>query len=188
MTKETLAGVPPEDSSSVVDRNQAIENMRKRVEAQLAALVQGDDFDQLRQQVASLRTSSTPDMMESQVRKKMPDHPKEERSEIPKDDDEQPSRTRMDVNRSNSLGISDKDLEAVERFANNQAKMPSESDQDDDDDVKTNTTFVTEYKVIDPYGDDGLYTGDLSTLSKRPHGFGTMTYEDGRLFQGESAL
>lgn len=41
--------------NSIMDRNLKIEDMRQRVEAQLAALTQGTDFTALRQQVAELR-------------------------------------------------------------------------------------------------------------------------------------
>lgn len=44
------------DDASIIDRNHKIEDMRKRVERQLAALVEGNDLNALQQQVAELRT------------------------------------------------------------------------------------------------------------------------------------
>jgi len=41
---------------------------------------------------------------------------------------------------------------------------------------------VTEQIIRDPYGDKGLYTGVL--VKKRPHGRGTMKYDDGRHYEG----
>lgn len=41
---------------------------------------------------------------------------------------------------------------------------------------------VTEQRIRDPYGDKGLYTGVL--VKRRPHGRGTMKYDDGRHYEG----
>lgn len=41
---------------------------------------------------------------------------------------------------------------------------------------------VTEQRIRDPYGDKGIYTGVL--VKRRPHGRGTMRYDDGRHYEG----
>ena len=41
---------------------------------------------------------------------------------------------------------------------------------------------VTELRIRDPYGDKGIYTGVL--VKRRPHGRGTMKYDDGRHYEG----
>ena len=41
---------------------------------------------------------------------------------------------------------------------------------------------VSEQRIRDPYGDKGLYTGVL--VKRRPHGRGTMKYDDGRHYEG----
>ena len=42
---------------------------------------------------------------------------------------------------------------------------------------------VRETIIMDPYGDRGLYTGQIS--NEKPNGKGTMKYEDGRVYVGE---
>jgi hypothetical protein len=42
---------------------------------------------------------------------------------------------------------------------------------------------VRETIIVDPYGDRGLYTGQIS--NEKPNGKGTMKYEDGRVYVGE---
>ena len=41
---------------------------------------------------------------------------------------------------------------------------------------------VTEQRIRDPYGDKGIYTGVL--VKRRPHGRGSMRYDDGRHYEG----
>lgn len=41
---------------------------------------------------------------------------------------------------------------------------------------------VSEQRIRDPYGDKGLYSGVL--VKRRPHGRGTMKYDDGRHYEG----
>jgi hypothetical protein len=42
---------------------------------------------------------------------------------------------------------------------------------------------VKETKMKDPYGDSGVYTGQIK--DDLPHGSGTMKYDDGRVYVGE---
>lgn len=42
---------------------------------------------------------------------------------------------------------------------------------------------VREAAMVDPYGDSGIFTGQIN--NEKPHGKGTMKYEDGRIFVGE---
>lgn len=47
---------------------------------------------------------------------------------------------------------------------------------------------VKEAKMVDPYGDSGIYTGQIHVDSNgrpKPHGKGTMKYNDGRVYVGE---
>jgi hypothetical protein len=45
--------------------------------------------------------------------------------------------------------------------------------------------FVTNFEVVDPYGDHGIYTGQMDSNSHKPHGNGIMNYEDGRIYNGD---
>lgn len=49
--------------------------------------------------------------------------------------------------------------------------------------AKLSKEHVRETYLIDPYGDSGLYTGQVK--DGKPHGKGTMKYDDGRVFVGE---
>jgi hypothetical protein len=42
---------------------------------------------------------------------------------------------------------------------------------------------VRDTNMVDPYGDSGKYTGQVN--NDKPHGKGTMKYEDGRVYFGE---
>jgi len=42
---------------------------------------------------------------------------------------------------------------------------------------------VREASIVDPYGDAGKYTGQLK--EEKPHGKGTMMYDDGRVYVGK---
>jgi MORN repeat len=42
---------------------------------------------------------------------------------------------------------------------------------------------VTDSIIVDPYGDQGLYTGQI--CNDKPNGKGLMKYEDGRVYDGE---
>ena len=40
--------------------------------------------------------------------------------------------------------------------------------------------------MVDPYGDTGKYTGQVNPNGEnKPHGKGTMKYDDGRVYVGE---
>lgn len=49
---------------------------------------------------------------------------------------------------------------------------------------KNITKYVMNQHVTDPYGDQGEYTGTLTIQGKRPHGLGTMKYQDRRVYTG----
>jgi len=72
-----------------------------------------------------------------------------------------------------------------------------QKDEDDDDDededendgeteteTDEDTMYVAEKKIVDPYGDSGSFTGELSRASKKPNGFGKMRYKDRRIYEG----
>ena len=42
---------------------------------------------------------------------------------------------------------------------------------------------VRDANMVDPYGDAGKYTGQVH--NEKPHGRGTMNYDDGRVYVGE---
>lgn len=46
------------------------------------------------------------------------------------------------------------------------------------------TRYVMNQHVTDPYGDQGEYTGTLTIQGNRPHGLGTMKYQDRRVYTG----
>ena len=43
---------------------------------------------------------------------------------------------------------------------------------------------VRDTHMVDPYGDTGVYTGQVE--NEKPHGKGTMKYDDGRIYVGTS--
>lgn len=43
---------------------------------------------------------------------------------------------------------------------------------------------VNQNKLVDPFGDKGIFTGVLLRSTGMPHGSGRMIYEDGRTFEG----
>jgi hypothetical protein len=47
------------------------------------------------------------------------------------------------------------------------------------------STHVDQTHLIDPYGDVGVFTGSLR--NDKPHGFGKMQYDDGRLYEGTTS-
>ena len=42
---------------------------------------------------------------------------------------------------------------------------------------------VRDTNMVDPYGDTGQYTGQVE--NEKPHGKGTMKYDDGRVYVGK---
>ena len=52
--------------------------------------------------------------------------------------------------------------------------------------VSTDTQFVTEKQIVDPYGEKGVYTGALSKSTGMPNGKGRLEYEkEGRWYEGD---
>jgi hypothetical protein len=41
---------------------------------------------------------------------------------------------------------------------------------------------IRDAKMLDPYGDPGIYTGQVH--NEKPHGMGTMNYDDNRVYTG----
>ncbi|KAG7338451.1 MORN repeat-containing protein [Nitzschia inconspicua] len=52
--------------------------------------------------------------------------------------------------------------------------------------VSTDTFFVTERQIVDPYGEKGVYSGALSKSTGMPNGNGRLEYEkEGRWYEGD---
>jgi hypothetical protein len=52
--------------------------------------------------------------------------------------------------------------------------------------VSTDTLFVTDKQIVDPYGEKGVYTGALSKSTGMPNGKGRLEYEkEGRWYEGD---
>jgi hypothetical protein len=137
------------DDASIIDRNTKIEDMRKRVEKQLAALVAGNDLNALQQQVAELRTT-TP-------------------STTPKASFDDTFGFNSSV--ADGLTMEGKDL------------LSSHGIPDLPEDTAT-STYVDDIDMTDPYGDQGVFTGEVAASTNKPNGLGTMRYVDGRTFSG----
>jgi hypothetical protein len=139
------------DDASIVDRNTKIEDMRKRVEKQLAALVEGNDLNALQQQVAELRTTTTPKAS---------------------------TDFHFDTNfEYNSSALPGSDGSTERTYASNYKNAESAEETEF---IK----YVDDTDMTDPYGDQGVYTGEISSVTTKPNGLGTMRYADGRTFSG----
>ena len=160
------------DDASVMVRQQKIEDMRKRVELQLAAMVQGggSEFDKLRQQVAELRTN--------------PQDVEEE------DDDEETtvseflklnqigSATSPTATTTTTTTPATTTTTSLLQTNNNNSNGANGGDEED-------SVYVENTLITDPYGDAGEYSGDVLLLAtNKPHGVGTMKYQDGRTYSG----
>ena len=64
--------------------------------------------------------------------------------------------------------------------------VSDEADQQGDDKVDGQTIVKTveQQWIVDPYGDQGEFFGDLNA-DNLPHGTGVMKYSDGRIYSGE---
>mmetsp|Transcript_16719 Transcript_16719/g.25452 ORF Transcript_16719/g.25452 Transcript_16719/m.25452 type:complete len:336 (-) Transcript_16719:94-1101(-) len=158
-----------DDNSSGKDLNKEIEEMRARVELQLKSLMQGADFVQIRQQVADLRATT----------------PIEEAQPVnaPQGNDNNNSITPLDRGSSFNSSSSLTDLhESISKKRNRLEQLLNETKQDQDQD-QDKTTYKEDEKILDPYGDKGAYTGEVDSKIK-PHGLGTMHYNDGRTYTG----
>jgi hypothetical protein len=52
--------------------------------------------------------------------------------------------------------------------------------------VSTDTLFVTDKQIVDPYGEKGVYSGALSKSTGMPNGKGRLEYEkEGRWYEGD---
>lgn len=152
-------------SSSTKDLNKEIEVMRARVELQLKNLMKGTDMDQIRQQVADLRTVTPPEG---------------ETHHIAQEDSSISSKiTPIDLRSSNNSSSSELD-ENILRKRNRLEQLLTKTAPKEDD---NKTSYVENEVVMDPYGDKGSYTGETDSKIK-PHGLGTMDYNDGRKYTG----
>lgn len=52
--------------------------------------------------------------------------------------------------------------------------------------VSNDTSFVNDKQIVDPYGEKGIYTGELSKSTCMPNGRGRLEYEkEGRWYEGD---
>lgn len=159
------SGVNDNDSSGK-DLNKEIEEMRARVELQLKSLMQGADFVQIHQQEAGLKTV-TP------IEKAQSDHASQGKRNTK-------SITSVDPRSSNNSSSSLTELdENILKKKNRLEQLLTETKQDQD----PKTSYVEDEQTLDPYGDKGSYTGEVDSKIK-PHGLGTMNYNDGRTYTG----
>lgn len=79
------------------------------------------------------------------------------------------------------------------RGSNSSEAVPREIDLSGDEledttyaNVSTDTLFVTDKQIVDPYGEKGVYTGALSKSTGMPNGKGRLEYEkEGRWYEGD---
>lgn len=50
---------------------------------------------------------------------------------------------------------------------------------------ETISKYVEQQWIVDPYGDQGDFEGEINTADNLPHGTGVMKYSDGRVYAGE---
>lgn len=153
-----------DDDASIVGRKKKIDDMRKQLENKLIAMAGESEFDRLRKQVADLRTSSS---------------------------DLRTSSPSASLNASSSdIGLINDKRNIAALGPSNSGEQPLDSGNERDgiqsaSSNETETTIKVEQKtVVDPYGDRGNYTGELSTRTRKPHGSGLMKYKDQRVYQG----
>lgn len=259
-----------DDTNSVMDRTLKIEDMRKRVEAQLEALTRGNDFQQLRLQVAQLRTGTTntmitkaniipttntttttttmgiapPSMLpmtlptvttgtrtmentawtnssfseydldfgvEHQLSSPKQHHSRRKSSNrsLPIPDTPivttttgpiAPMMTIHPINDNEDLlqpipiDLTKTKKEHMTSKASTTKLMATTSGATTTATTATITTttaqmvgdtvYVQGVDLVDPYGDAGTYTGEVSVVKRKPHGVGEMTYQDGRIYSG----
>jgi hypothetical protein len=224
-----------DDTNSVMDRTLKIEEMRKRVEAQLDALTRGNDFQQLRLQVAQLRTTNTtklntipttttmmtmtatrttdnaawtnssfsdydldfgvehqatsPKQHSSDRSLIIPDTPiittTDDLAPIPihainnNVDAQQPVIVDLTMTKTEHKTSKASSTKSMVTTTDGTATITTTTAQ-----VVVDTVYVQSVDLVDPYGDAGTYTGELSVSKRKPHGVGEMTYQDGRVFSG----
>jgi hypothetical protein len=182
----------------VVDPMLKIEIMRKRVEAQLEVLMQGNDFQILRQQVAELRQPQT---HKQQPLDDTSVHILEETFGITHEES-------TDFTQQFNTSSSSSQMESGNRFFLDKPVVPIDdrnamSSVSDILSTVTASTMATtaasansailprvmdivqDVELQDPYGDVGRYTGEIiNQPSTQPHGTGHMQYYDGRNYSG----
>ena len=155
-------------SASVIGRNIKIEDMRTRLDAQLAALTTGSDFDVLRQQVAELRTTTPLESSKFGVFDE--EEEEEEEAQVAND---------TLFSRSNNAS-----LDNSSSSSNDRTEPSDTNNTGSGSDPTTATRYVETEELVDPYGDAGNFSGEVSISKRKPHGLGEMKYQDGRVFSG----
>jgi hypothetical protein len=80
------------------------------------------------------------------------------------------------------LASDDEGNDVVDSIGGAATKQADDGDAVQD---KESTLYsVTKTESVDNYGDPGIYTGTILAAGGLPHGKGTMTYDSGRLFEG----
>lgn len=166
-----------DDDASMIGREQKIQDMRKRVELQLAAMVQGNgtEFDKLRQQVADLRTN--PMLHEDDT-----DNILGTTGTVHKTTVEDPMGA-LQSNTNNNNGMSSRETTVSEILQLDEEYTTTTTSTGAPDNEAT--VEVTDTEITDPYGDSGDYNGSVLLLqTQKPHGIGKMEYQDGRTYHG----
>jgi len=167
-----------EEQQSIIESKQSgvhndllqkeILDMRSRVELQLKSLLRGAEANQVRQQVADLKGYTS-----------LAKTGEEE------NDAEVLENTLLslpgDVIENNSIpGI----IDLTEPILKDDNTEAPQNMQQEVSIIDEETSHVEKETVMDAYGDKGSYSGEILVNLKKPQGFGTMIYEDGRTFSG----
>jgi len=146
-----------------------INEMRTRVELQLQSLIRGAEANQVHQQVTDLRIYTRTAAKETCESNDADDALLLLSSSSGNNLDSAPPIIDLTQPTTTKIQINDEVLppQTVLEVINNEA-----------------TCYVEKESILDPYGDKGIYTGELLVNLKKPHGLGTMIYDDGRIFTG----
>ena len=145
-------------------RQEQIDQLRNRVDQVLANLIKSakQDHAKLHEQIETLKTTAPGGSV---------------------DPPQTSNHNETELRKDSSLNDQDDAIlqTAITDVVDNTATESTE---------KSTKQTKTEEKiwVVDPYGDQGQYEGDLlqdPESGKLPHGYGTMEYVDGRVYQGE---
>lgn len=82
------------------------------------------------------------------------------------------------VDSARSIGVVGRGGSVGDKFANTSSASSASSSS------SCTTRLVEQQWIVDPYGDQGEFEGELNT-NNLPHGTGTMKYSDGRVYAGE---
>mmetsp|Transcript_19976 Transcript_19976/g.37299 ORF Transcript_19976/g.37299 Transcript_19976/m.37299 type:complete len:311 (-) Transcript_19976:580-1512(-) len=145
----------PSPSSPHV-RQEQIDQLRSRVDNVLRNLVKSTELDtqSLKTQVESLRESPASLLLDSTATDKS----------LALNENTTTSKQKQSPV-TTKLGVVDNDPKSISNVS------------------KRSTTTTTSQWIVDPYGDQGEFEGDLNE-ENLPHGFGVMKYTDGRIYSG----